>query len=76
MAKPYKKYEVLQKEKHDYGDGNCEIYTIATYETMARSEAEAINRVAWREHLKHFDIHPWCGDGARTEFLEAVEVLI
>lgn len=74
MAKPLKKYKVIQTSTHDYDNGNVQIYKKEHY-TKAVSEAQAKSRVMHRLGYNKFNcITEWCCDGARIETFKAEEV--
>ena len=74
MKKEEKKYCVVQTSIHDFGDGNIQKYETKHY-TKAVSKAQARSRVMHRLGYNQWNcITEWCGDGARTEIFEAIEV--
>lgn len=65
MKKEKKKYIVIEKETHDYGDGNIQVYE-KKHLTYAISEAKAINNIKYRLGINSYNcFQEWRGDGGR-----------
>lgn len=74
MAKPLKRYKVIQTSTHDFGDGNIQVYKQEHY-IKAVSEAQARSRIMRRLGYNQWNcIVPWYGDGARIETFKAEEI--
>ena len=62
---PKKKYQIIKVDTYDYGDGRFEERKTVVGETLAVSEAQAVNNYCFRSGNRR-GIVDWYGDGCRT----------